>query len=162
MADANAPAADQQPSQNAQAGTEDLYRKYHFKLIIDGVTKGHFTRVDGMGIDIGHIEYCEGGESQNVRQLVGRTAYTPVTLWYGLIKADSEPLFKWILDAAAGAVTPKNVSVVHLGPGGRGEKARYNLNVAWPISWRGAELDALGRDIAVEQMTLVYESLTRL
>jgi phage tail-like protein len=160
MADASVPA--QNPPSSAGPADVDPYRAYQFKLIIDGTPKGHFTRVTGMGIHIDPIAYREGGENQTVRQLVGRTTYDPVTLWFGLIKADTESLWQWLMRGVAGDTAPKNVSIVVLGAGGSGEKVRYNLNGAWPSHWRGAELDAMSRDIAVEQLTLVYESLTRL
>jgi phage tail-like protein len=162
MADEPQPPAESPPAAAAAGPAEDLYRNYYFKLIIDGVTKGHFTRVDpAPGADITYISVAEGGDNPTVRQLVGPTTYQPVTLWYGLIKADSEPLWQWIMGAINGTVTPKNVSIIYLGPGGNGDRARYELSAAWPIAWRGGELNALGREIAVERITLIYQSLTR-
>jgi len=60
-----------------------------------------------------------------------------------------------------GQVQRKNVSVVMLGPDGTTEALRWNLLDAWPAEWRGAHLDALGNEIAIESITLVFESLNR-
>ena len=47
-------------------------------------------------------------------------------------------------------------------PGGATETpVHWNLLNAWVSEWRGAPLDALGREIAIESMTLVFDSLER-
>ena len=38
---------------------------------------------------------------------------------------------------------------------------QWNLAQAWPCEWRGAELDALGREAAIESLTLAYDTLER-
>jgi phage tail-like protein len=44
---------------------------------------------------------------------------------------------------------------------GQTEVMRWNLTNAWPARWRGAPLDALNREIAIETLTLVYETIER-
>ncbi len=41
------------------------------------------------------------------------------------------------------------------------EALRWNLIDAWPSEWQGASLDASGRELAIESMTLVFEGLER-
>ena len=55
----------------------------------------------------------------------------------------------------------RHVSVVMLDPDGAREAFRWNLINAWPCEWRGAPLDALGREAAIEEMHLAYDSLDR-
>jgi phage tail-like protein len=38
---------------------------------------------------------------------------------------------------------------------------RWNLVDAWPAEWRSAGFDALSREIAIESITLVFDSLER-
>ena len=38
---------------------------------------------------------------------------------------------------------------------------RWDLINAWPSRWRGASLDALDREVAIESLTLVFETLDR-
>ena len=41
------------------------------------------------------------------------------------------------------------------------EVLRWNLLNAWPCEWRAARLDALSKQVAIESMTLVFDSVER-
>ena len=60
-----------------------------------------------------------------------------------------------------GQVDRRNVSVLMLRHDGITEVLRWDLINAWPAEWRGAPLDALAREVAIESVTLVFESLQR-
>ena len=137
----------------------DPYRAYNFKLLIQGVTEGHFTRCSQMGIKVDTIEYREGGTTQVVHKLPGRVDYEPITLHYGLTA--SIELWNWMMTAVKGKVERKNVSIAILDADGVTEVSRWDLVNAWPSKWRGAPLDALGREAAIEELTLVFETLDR-
>ena len=147
--------------QSAQAGAlVDPYRAYNFKLDIQGVTQGHFTQCSPMGIKVDALSYREGGQNQIVHRLAGRVEYADVTLRYGL--TDSKELWTWMQTGVQGKVERKNVSIVMVGNDGATETpVHWNLLNAWVSEWRGAPLDALGREIAIESMTLVFDSLER-
>jgi len=135
----------------------DPYRAYNFKLVIQNVVQGHFTRVDGLGLKIDRILYRSGGEHSTVRAIPGRVEYSPVTLRYGL--TDSTELVKWLFTAVDGKVVRHNVSVAMLDDSGSDEVRRWNLIDAWPCDWFGAPLDALGKDLAIESLSLAYDRL---
>lgn len=137
----------------------DPYRAYSFKLVIQDVTEGHFTSCTGLGVQVEVIEYREAGSRDVVRAIPGRTSYDDVTLRYGL--TDSRELWDWMMTAVRGNVVRKNVSVLMLSDDGVNEVMRWNLINAWPSQWRGAALDALGSEVAIESLTLVFESLDR-
>jgi phage tail-like protein len=153
----------QSPAQPAAAAApgvfKDPYGAYNFKLVIQGVTEGHFTQCTGLGVRVEAIKYREGGISQVVHRLPGRVEYADVTLRYGLTA--SKELWLWLDSAVKGAVQRRNVSVIVLAQDGVTEAVRFNLLNAWPSSWVGAPLDALGHEVAIEEMTLVYETLER-
>jgi phage tail-like protein len=159
MADAGSAAPDGgQPG--AQPGVfNDPYRAYNFKLVIQGVTEGHFTACSGLGIKVQVIKYREGGTSQVVHCIPGPVEYADVTLRYGLTA--SHEIWDWLLAAVAGRVERKNVSLLILDSDGVSEVMRWDLINAWPSEWRGAPLDALNREVAIETLTLVYETLQR-
>jgi phage tail-like protein len=140
-------------------GWVDPYRSYNFKLMIQGVAEGHFTQCTGMSIDVASIDYREGGVNQVVHRLPGPVTYGDITLRYGLTA--SRDLWTWFLTAVAGKVLRKNVSIVMLDSDGVAEVMRWDLINAWPKSWRGAPLDTLSREVAIESVTLVYETLAR-
>ncbi len=145
-----------QPS--AQPGSVvDPFRAYNFKLIVQGVVQGHFTRVDGLGMKIGRILYREGGENSTVRAIPGQVEYTVVTVRFGL--TDSTELLRWLFAAAEGRVERRNVSLAMLDDSGTTEVRRWNLIGAWPCEWYGAPLDSLGHELAIETLSLAYDRL---
>lgn len=138
---------------------EDIFRAYNFKLDIKGVTAGHFTKVSNMGVDIEVIEYREGTQGSTVRKLPGWVKYSDITLSYGL--TNSFELWQWLSSAVQGNVERKNVSIILVGTDGITEVTRWNLTHAWPSSWRGALLDAMSQEAAIEELTLSHEGLDR-
>lgn len=142
----------------AQPGTVvDPYRAYNFKLVVQGLVQGHFTRVDGMAIKVGRLLYREGGERATVRSIPGPVEYATVTLMYGL--TSDRTLVDWLFTAVNGAVERRNVSLAMLDDTGSSEVQRWNLVRAWPCEWRGAPLDAMGSEMAIEQLSLAYDRL---
>ncbi|MCX2748505.1 phage tail protein [Arthrobacter sp. MI7-26] len=146
------------PAPAAQPGNVvDPYRAYNFKLVIQGVVQGHFTKVEGLGLKIDRILYRSGGENSTVRVIPGQVEYTPVTLRYGL--TDSTEMLQWLFKAVDGHVERRNVSVAMLNDAGSVEVRRWNLLGAWPCDWFGAPLDALGKDLAIESLSIAYDRL---
>ena len=137
----------------------DPYRAYNFKLLIEGVTEGHFTRCSGLGVTVDAIKYREAGNNQVVRRIPGQVEYADVTLHYGLTA--SRELWDWLMTAVNGTVERKNVSILMVDSDGASEVMRWNLLNAWPSEWRGAMLDAMSHEVAIESLTLVFETLQR-
>ncbi len=141
------------------AANPDPFRAYNFKLDIQGVTQGHFTECTGLGIKVEAIRYREAGNNQVVRRIPGPVEYADVTLRYGI--TTSRELWDWFMTAVNGQVTRKNVSILLLDSDGATEVMRWELIDAWPSQWQGTPLDALSHEIAIESLTLVFETLRR-
>lgn len=137
----------------------DPYRAYNFRLEIQGLTEANFAEVSGLEVRVTSIRYREGGAGGVVRQVPGPVDYGDVVLRYGL--TSSRQLWDWMMSVVRGSVERKNVSVLMLGTDGVTEVVRWNLINAWPSAWRGAPLDALNKEVAIESLTLVFESLER-
>lgn len=137
----------------------DPFRAYNWKLEIQGVTEGHFTECTGLGIKVEVVKYREAGNSQVVHCVPGPVEYGDVTLRYGLTA--SQELWDWMMTSVNGNVQRQNVSILMLDSEGVGEVMRWNLNRAWPSQWSGAPLDAMSRGVAIESLTLVFETLER-
>ncbi|MGK6320290.1 phage tail protein [Sphingomonas sp. DT-204] len=155
--------ADQQPESGAQqarvGAPVDPYRNYNFLLTIQDVAEARFTECMGLGMRIHPIRYRESGAGQIVRALPGPVEYAEVTLRYGL--TSSIDLWNWLLQGARGTVQRRHVSIVMLESDGVREAMRWNLINAWPCQWSGAPLDALGRETAIEELHLAFDSLDR-
>lgn len=148
------------PDSGAQPGTfAEPYRAYNFKLDINGVTEGHFTECTGLEVHVEPIRYREGGTTQVVHCLPGQVTYGDVTLRYGLTA--STELWQWLMSAVHGRVERRNPSILMLDSAGSEEVMRWDLINAWPSYWRGAPLDALSREAAIETLRLCCETLQR-
>lgn len=143
-----------------EVGTRnDPYKGYNFKLTIQGITEAHFTECSGLGAKIEVIDYRAGGEGQIIRRLPGQVQYLEVTFRYGL--SDSKSLFDWFIEICRGNIERKNVSVVMLGDDGQQQGPQWDLFDAWPTEWRATDLNALGKEVAIETLKLAYERLER-
>lgn len=153
------------PSTNAGAAPKlgvavDPYRNYNFLLQIPSVAaEARFVECAGLGMRIEPIAYRESGAGQAIRALPGPVRYGEVTLRYGLTK--SLDLWRWLIAGASGAVQRRNVSIAMLELNGSTEAFRWNLLNAWICEWRGAQLDALGHEAAIEEIHLAFDSLER-
>lgn len=144
----------------ATGNLTDPFRGYNFRLDVGGADLGHFTEVSGLGARVQAISYREGGRGQVVRRIPGRVEYADVTLRYGV--TSSQDLWNWFLASLEGKVQRKHVSIFMLDADGTTDVVQWDLESAWPSEWRAAPLDASGREVAVESMTLVFETLKRL
>jgi phage tail-like protein len=147
------------PTGAAPGSFVDPYRTYNFKLEILGITEGHFTHCMGLDVGVEPIRYREGGGGPVVHVIPGPVTYGDITLQYGL--TDSIELWTWLMSAVRGTVERRNVSILMLDSTGANEVLRWDLVNAWPSRWRGAVLDALSREVALESLTLVFETLDR-
>lgn len=137
----------------------DIYRAYNFVLDLGSGESGYFTEVYGLSVCVENIEYREGGGAPAARQLAGRVSYGPISLKWGL--SNSMELWNWLMTAANGNVERKNVSIILKSNDGQQEKTRWNLTNAWLKEWRGAHLNAMGQEVAIETLTLVHEGIER-
>jgi phage tail-like protein len=140
----------------AQPGVrEDPVRAYNFRLAIQGVTQGHFTNVEGLGVSMTRILYREAGLNSAVRAVPGPVTYQPVILRYGL--STSTELVSWLFKAVEGTVDRRNVSLSMLNDSTKAAVRTWDLLGAWPCAWAGAPLDTMGGDLAIESLTLAYD-----
>jgi phage tail-like protein len=145
----------------AQPGAwKDPYTNFRFKVSIsDNVSEAAFVEVTGLEVFVERVEYRPHGGGPETVYVPGRTTYSPVTLRYGL--TDSSAMWEWMLSAMEGRVQRHNVSIAVLNADGRTQALRWNLAQAWPMAWSGAPLHTLGREIAIESLTLAHQGLTR-
>ena len=71
----------------------------------------------------------------------------------------SKELFNWRCRFAAGRDDRRTVTIQQLdGPGGRVVNA-WQLQRAWPRRWSGPAFNAMGSDVAMEELELGYDGL---
>lgn len=136
---------------------QDPYRSYNFKLVIDGATEGHFMECSGLSAKIEQIKYREAGNNQVLRKLPGQVEYGDISLKYGL--TDSKELWNWFQSGVKGVVDRKNVTVQLLDSAGSEVVMQWNLLNTWISEWKGAVLNAMNNEVAIETVSLSFESL---
>ncbi len=148
-----------QPSAATPGTYIDPQRSYNFRLEIAGVTEAYFHECANIGVKVQTVKWRSGGNNQVVHCLPGRVEPTDITLRIGV--TSSTDMWKWLQSAVQGKVERKNVSIVLLDNDGSTEVMRFNLMQAWISEWHGANLNALSNGVAIDEMTLVYETLQR-
>ena len=139
---------------------DDPFLNFNFEVAL-GTEKMYFTQCSGLGADIEAIQYREGGNSHITRYVPGRVSYTEVTLKFGVSESASKTVWEWLQKSITGKVERKNISIKLLSPDEEKEGFQWDLSNAWPKSWRASPLDGLGKEIAIDTLTLVYEDLER-
>jgi phage tail-like protein len=138
----------------------EMFRVYNFKLAFQpNIVDAHFFECSNLTVNVPAIKYREGGMQQVVHSLPGYVEYGDVTLRYGL--STSRELFDWFLTAVSGRVQRRNVSILLLDNSGSEEVMRWDLIGAWATQWKGTVLNAMQQEVAIESLTLVYETLQR-
>jgi phage tail-like protein len=135
---------------------------YHFYVEIQGVVVGAFREASGLTSESEVIEYKASGpkgEEITIKQ-PGRTKYPNINLKRGM--TDAMDIWEWRKKIEDGQFKDamKNGSIV-LYDQAHSEVARWNFENAWPTKVSGPQLNAGNNDIAVEELEITHERLTR-
>lgn len=142
----------------AAVAQSDMFRNYNFLLQLE-IGQLRFTECLGLGMRIEPVRFRESGAGGVVRALPGPVAYSEVILRYGL--GTTLEVWNWLKDARDGRARPINVTITQLNNDGTPSNVIWNLIRAWPCQWSGVPFDALGREVAIEELRLAYDSLDR-
>ncbi len=138
--------------------TDDHWGEFPFRVEIEGLSVGAFTKVDGLNINVEQIEYAHG-DDLTPKKRAGRIKVDNVKLSKGYI--NTADLYNWCDEAMKGDPKRKSVSVILLSDDHATELCRYNLFDCWPCKWSGFRLDAKGNGALVEEIEFVVESMKR-
>lgn len=138
---------------------KDPYLSSRFAVEFDGQIIAGFSEVNGLQVEIEVEEYREGGLNDHVHHFAGKVRYPArLVLKHGF--ADSRAIWDWQNNIIAGQVRRKNLSIVLHDEQGN-EKARWNVDQAYPVKWSGPDFRANASEVAVEALELVHEGFTR-
>lgn len=134
----------------------------HFTTPLPGVTdpvcNAAFAECDGLEMTIEPKAIREGGSNQEHHHLMGPTSYGQLTLKRGM--TDNLDLWNWFIAAgqtgrdssASGQITLWDASGI--------PRVTFVLTKCLPVKMRGPSLNAKDGQIAIEEMQLVYSSMT--
>ena len=139
----------------------DPYQLYTIRVKVSGIDDDqfYFTKCSPFSVTVGTNEYRNQENDPFTHNIPTQVKYDPITLSYGMTK--SRALFDWLMKAAAGTVERKNVAIQIMSDDGSSTKELWELVNAWPQKWEGYEVDATSNEMAIAQLTLVYEQLNR-
>ncbi len=141
------------------AQRKDPYSKYNFVIEIDGMAQGGFMECTGLESRTEIIRYREGSDQLNTpRQLPGLHIYGNIILKRGL--TDSKDLSIWRKTVTDGQILRKNGSII-LQDSKHQEVARWNFREGWPCRISGPQFNALGNDVAIEEIEICHEGIER-
>jgi phage tail-like protein len=141
---------------------DDPYLRLNFLVEIAGVsddpraTRGAFSEVSGLDVEIVPIEYRTGGEDTSVRKLPGLRKFTNIVLKRGVI--GDTALWNWLKSAMQGQVQRTTLTIVLLDES-RKEVMRWKVQRAWPCKWSGPELNAKANEVALESLEICHEGI---
>jgi phage tail-like protein len=123
-----------------------------------GIT-GYFTEVSGLSSENEVVEYRDGNDPNVVRKLPGRLKYDNIVLKRG-VTSDSS-LWQWrrMVEVGNIAEARTNGKLTLLDRGS--PVASWRFVNAWPSKVSGPQLNDEGRDIAIDELVIAHEGLTR-
>lgn len=135
------------------------YKKYRFRLEIDGIDQAGFSEVSGFDANVDVIEYREGDSPvSSAVKLPGLTKYGNITMKWGV--TDSLNLYDWIKGISEGTIERKTVTITVLDDNGD-SKASWQLLNAWPTKYTAPDFNANASEVALESLELAHEGMTR-
>lgn len=148
----------------AQETVEYPFTAFNFQVEIDvpgvspKVCEAAFSECDGLEVTMEVKTIREGGNNGEQIRLTGPRAYGQLTLKRGMTPNDD--LWAWFDATLAQPGLRADAEVVLLAPD-RSERARFVLSRCVPVKLKAPALSAAGGAIAVEELQLAYQSLTR-
>jgi phage tail-like protein len=139
-------------------GPLDPAPEFRFYLEIDGLVEGAFAECSGMKAEREIITVKEGGLNHYVHKLPGRTTYGEITLRKGVMF--SIELWDWFEDGIKdGKVKKRDFTIIQYSSYFNIPSRWYHVEDAYPVSWEASNLRTDSNQLAMESLTLTFETL---
>jgi phage tail-like protein len=137
---------------------KDPYRKFRYRVELEGITQAGFSEVSGFDASVDIVEYREGNQVITPRKLPGLAKYGNITLKWGV--TDSMDMYNWLQDCVQGKVTRKTVTIIAINEAGA-DVATWKVIEAWPTKYTAPDFNATASEVAVESLEIAHEGMTR-
>ena len=117
-----------------------------------------FAECDGLEMTMDVKTVREGGANGRVLRLTGPLSYGQLTLKRGMTQ--SADLWDWFSAVVIDPSIRASAEVVMLAPNGD-ERARFVLDRCVPVKLKAPALSGRDGAVAIEELQIAYESLTR-
>lgn len=136
---------------------------FEVKITLEGASSvlchAAFAECDGLEMNLQPKTHQEGGNNAQQIHLIGPVSYGQLSLKRGM--TDALDLWDWFDDVtvSAGYATRAESIVSVKGADGRDADLRFKLTRCLPVRLRAPALNAKDGQIAIEEMSIVYERL---
>lgn len=132
---------------------------FSFELTISGINgDAAFKEASGLEMEMTTEEVACGGENRFKYKLPGMMKFNNLVLKRGLILENSQ-LSTWFYDLFKSGlnslVKPKNIDVSLLDSEGESQ-AKWSFVNAYPVKWKGSDLDSMKNDLFIETIEFAY------
>jgi len=139
-------------------GPLDPAAEFRFYVEVDGLLEGAFIECSGMKAEREMIKVNEGGVNSYAHHLPGRVTYSDITLRKGVMF--STALWDWFLyGAQKGYGLKRAITIIQYSSYFNIPARWYNIKRAVPTAWEGPNLRTDSNQLAVESITLAFETL---
>jgi len=128
------------------------------KDVAPRVCNAQFSECDGLEMTIEAKTIKEGGNNSQLHRSAGAMGYGTLTLKRGM--TPSFDLWTWFSSTAENPSLRADGEVVVLAQDGVTERVRFVLQRCLPVKLKAPALNARDGAVAIEELQLVYESLT--
>lgn len=133
-----------------------------FKVVVDGVDLGGWSKCKGLSVDFKSTPIKEGGNYEYLPILPDRIEYKQISLERAMTAKDSAHVQNWLRTKVRSYINGESS-----GGGGTAEitlldshgkkVASWSLRNVYPAGWDGPELTTSTFGIAIETLRLVHE-----
>ncbi|UJF34074.1 phage tail protein [Paenibacillus hexagrammi] len=129
---------------------------FRFLVELDGLIVGGFSEVGGLQSETEVKPFWEGGVNTHPHYMIEHTKFPNLVLKRGI--AGSSELWDWYDGVVSGSIKRKNGAVILHNATGQ-ELCRWNFFNAFPVKWKGPDLNAISGQVAIESVELVHEGI---
>jgi phage tail-like protein len=141
--------------------TDTLGTDFRFLVEVMGFDLGSWNSCKGLGITFKHEKVAELGQHAYNSYIPGRAEFTAVTLQRAMKSGDWDKTKSWLeavtSDGWLVASADVKEATITMQDAKRQDVAQWKLKNAMPSSWKGPQLSATGKAVALETLEIVHE-----
>lgn len=131
---------------------------FSLRLTIENLPPFALRGLEGLEVSTEVVEFKDSANPNRIAKLPGRTTYGNVRMKFDPVPG-GDGLWKWYSEVLAGKGERRKMSII-LSRDGK-DLRRYDFTETWPCKWEGPRLAGAGQPAEYEQVTITYETVTR-
>lgn len=129
-----------------------------FYVQIEETPAASFSECSGLGVKLQYEKQAEGGVNDHQRVILGDPEFSEVTLKRGI--TENTAFWEWMNDVLNSKTNKRrNVGILLFNQAGKVMQS-WTLIAAIPVGWKVDALQANSENVALEELTLAYESMS--